>query len=87
VDSPDKIPADGGAVIRRGLSKIACYRDADGKLHEMSASCPHLGCVVAWNSAERSWDCPCHGSRFDAKGQVLNGPALSDLPPAPKSAE
>lgn len=81
VDSTDSIPADAGAVVRRGLSKVACYRDPEGKLHEMSAKCPHLGCVVAWNSAERSWDCPCHGSRFDARGKVLNGPALGPLPP------
>jgi nitrite reductase/ring-hydroxylating ferredoxin subunit len=83
VDSTDRIAAGSGAVVRRGLSKIACYRDADGKLHEISASCPHLGCVVAWNAAESSWDCPCHGSRFDAKGKVLNGPAIADLSPAP----
>jgi glycine/D-amino acid oxidase-like deaminating enzyme/nitrite reductase/ring-hydroxylating ferredoxin subunit len=68
-----------GAVMRRGLSKVAAFRDANGLLHEMSATCPHLGCVVAWNSAEKSWDCPCHGSRFDCQGKLLHGPAITDL--------
>lgn len=69
-----------GAVIRRGLHKIAAYRDDTGTVHERSALCTHLGCVVAWNSEEKSWDCPCHGSRFDAYGTVLDGPAGVDLP-------
>jgi glycine/D-amino acid oxidase-like deaminating enzyme/nitrite reductase/ring-hydroxylating ferredoxin subunit len=75
------IPADSGAIIRRGLAKVAVYRDVRNQLHEMSAACPHLGCVVAWNSAEKSWDCPCHGSRFSSTGDVLNGPALGGLSP------
>ena len=66
-------------IIRRGLTKIAAYRDEHGVLHERQAICTHLGCVVAWNSTEKSWDCPCHGSRFDALGHVLNGPANSDI--------
>ncbi len=72
-------PAGSGVVVRRGLRPVACYRDADGVIHERSAICPHLGCVVAWNAAESSWDCPCHGSRFDPQGCVLTGPAASDL--------
>jgi Rieske Fe-S protein len=79
VDSPDDIPPDSGAVVRRGLKKIAVYRDPDGKLHERSAACTHLGCVVAWNPNAKSWDCPCHGSRFDVDGNVLNGPAVDEL--------
>jgi glycine/D-amino acid oxidase-like deaminating enzyme/nitrite reductase/ring-hydroxylating ferredoxin subunit len=70
-----------GAVIRRGAQRIAVYLDDAGKRHECSAKCPHLGGVVAWNRAERSWDCPCHGSRFDPYGRVLTGPAYSDLTP------
>jgi Rieske Fe-S protein len=66
-------------VIRRGLAKVAVYRDRSGNLHQRSAVCPHLGCVVAWNQAERSWDCPCHGSRFNCVGKVINGPANRDL--------
>jgi Rieske Fe-S protein len=55
------------------------YRDDDGKLHECSAVCPHLGCIVQWNPAESSWDCPCHGSRFNKMGEPINGPANSAL--------
>lgn len=81
VGSVDEIKPDEGALVRRGLSKIAVYRDSKGALHKHSAVCTHLGCLVAWNSAEKSWDCPCHGSRFDADGRVLDGPANIDLPP------
>jgi glycine/D-amino acid oxidase-like deaminating enzyme/nitrite reductase/ring-hydroxylating ferredoxin subunit len=79
VASADEIAKDSGAVIRRGAAKIAVYRDATGTLHEKSAVCPHLGCIVAWNPAEKSWDCPCHGSRFDKFGDVINGPANTGL--------
>ena len=68
-----------GAVVRRGLKKIAVYCDETGKLHECSAVCPHLEGIVAWNHSEKTWDCPCHGSRFDKFGKVLNGPANTDL--------
>lgn len=74
-----EIPAGSGAVIRHGLKPIAAYRDEEGKLHAMSAVCPHLKCIVTWNGSESTWDCPCHGSRFDCRGHVLNGPANSDL--------
>lgn len=77
--SSDAIAPGTGAVIRRGAGKLAVYRDAGGVLREMSAVCPHLGCIVAWNSSEHTWDCPCHGSRFDKDGRVLNGPAVRDL--------
>lgn len=76
-----------GAVIRRGLSKVAAYRDDLGRLHQCSAVCPHLGCLVSWNDVESSWDCPCHGSRFDAFGRLLNGPANDDLVPLRDSAD
>ncbi|HEX6321480.1 MAG TPA: FAD-dependent oxidoreductase [Burkholderiales bacterium] len=79
VKSVDEIAKDSGAVMRRGLQKIAVYRDPQGALHERSAACPHLGCVVHWNGSEKTWDCPCHGSRFDCRGKVLNGPANRDL--------
>jgi glycine/D-amino acid oxidase-like deaminating enzyme/nitrite reductase/ring-hydroxylating ferredoxin subunit len=79
VSSAEEIRAGSGAILRRGLSKIAAYRDALGVLHERSAVCPHLGCIVAWNATESSWDCPCHGSRFEPDGKVLNGPAKSPL--------
>lgn len=79
VASADNLATGTGAIIRRGLKKVALYRDHQGNMHERSAVCPHLGCIVAWNSLEESWDCPCHGSRFDAYGKVINGPAISDL--------
>jgi len=72
-----------GALVRRGLRQIAAYRDETGRLHQHSAVCTHLGCIVTWNGTENSWDCPCHGSRFDRlDGRVLNGPAISGLTPA-----
>jgi glycine/D-amino acid oxidase-like deaminating enzyme/nitrite reductase/ring-hydroxylating ferredoxin subunit len=71
-----------GELIREGLRKIAVYRDSHGALHKCSAICPHLGCIVDWNSTEKTWDCPCHGSRFDPCGKVLNGPAITNLNPA-----
>jgi glycine/D-amino acid oxidase-like deaminating enzyme/nitrite reductase/ring-hydroxylating ferredoxin subunit len=79
VDSVDEIARGSGAVFRRGLFKVAIYRDTKGALLERSAICPHLGCIVAWNSTEKTWDCPCHGSRFDKTGKVVNGPAVADL--------
>ncbi len=87
VSSADQVSRGAGAVVRRGLHKVAVYRDDAGRLHEYSATCPHLGCVVHWNGGEKTWDCPCHGSRFDAYGRVLNGPANADLGPADKAAK
>ncbi|UPT74831.1 MAG: FAD-dependent oxidoreductase [Elusimicrobiota bacterium] len=77
--SVDDVAPGTGAVVRRGLSEIAVYRDADGSVVERSAICPHLGAVVCWNSAEKTWDCPAHGSRFATDGTVLNGPAAAGL--------
>jgi glycine/D-amino acid oxidase-like deaminating enzyme/nitrite reductase/ring-hydroxylating ferredoxin subunit len=79
VKSFDDIARDSGAIIRNGLEKIAVYKDEAGAVHACSATCPHLGCIVQWNPGEKTWDCPCHGSRFDAKGHVINGPANRDL--------
>jgi len=68
-----------GLVVRRGGAFIAVSREGDGSLRAVSATCTHLGCIVAWNSAEASWDCPCHGSRFSPEGEVLHGPAVAPL--------
>lgn len=68
-----------GSVLSAGLDKTALFRDADGTFHAFSAVCPHLGCIVQWNADEKSFDCPCHGSRFDGLGHVLNGPANTNL--------
>lgn len=73
------LPPGGARVVTWGWDKYALYRDPQGVLHRVSAVCTHLGCVVRWNSAETSWDCPCHGSRFDPDGRVLHGPATHPL--------
>lgn len=73
--------APGEACVEgHGNRQVAAYRDASGALHRVSARCTHLGCTVMWNTAEKSWDCPCHGSRFHFDGTVLEGPATEDLP-------
>jgi Rieske Fe-S protein len=79
VDDIEDVPRGSGAVVRSGLKKLAVYRDESGTVHVRSAVCPHLGAIVTWNSEEQTWDCPAHGSRYDAKGTVLNGPANTDL--------
>jgi Rieske Fe-S protein len=87
VGSVDEIAPGSGALVREGLEKLAVYRDDEGQLHACEAKCPHLGCLVHWNPAETTWDCPCHGSRFDRYGKVINGPANRDLAPAERSQE
>lgn len=82
VKSADEIPPGHGAVIRRGLSKLAVYKDETGKVCEMSAKCPHMAAVVRWNPGEQTWDCPAHGSRFKCDGDVTHGPAVEGLNPA-----
>lgn len=84
IDSAEEVARGEGAVMREGLTKVAVYRDEAGTVHTISAICKHLGCVVAWNSSEKTWDCPCHGSRYDAHGKVYQGPANSNLEPVEK---
>lgn len=79
VHSTEEIAQGEGAIIRRGMRKISVYRDEQGTLHERSAVCSHIGCIVNWNRLEKTWDCPCHGSSFDPNGRVISGPANSDL--------
>ena len=79
VRSVEEIRPGSGAVVSRGLHKVAVYRDPKGEIHERSAVCPHLGGIVNWNTLENTWDCRCHGSRFDAAGKVIQGPANGDL--------
>ena len=73
-------PGDAG-ILRLGGEKAAVYRDDDGRVHAVSPVCTHMGCDVEWNNGERSWDCPCHGSRFSPDGDVLHGPATRPLKP------
>lgn len=79
LDSPDRLQVGEGKVVTVNGKKVAAYRDEQGDLHQVSAVCSHLGCIVAWNPAEKSWDCPCHGARYDCEGKVLHGPAVHDL--------
>jgi len=75
----DDVERGEGIVYRDGLQIVAAYKDQHGNLDLNSAVCPHLGGIVHWNTSEKSWDCPCHGSRFDCHGKVLDGPAVNDL--------
>lgn len=86
VDIESLAPGD-GAIVQFGLKKLAVYRDEQGALHAHSAVCTHLGCVVRWNSSDKTWDCPCHGSRFGGTGEVLHGPAVAALAPASHEAQ
>lgn len=78
-ESLEEIPPGEGRVLKVEGKKVAVYRDPSGGVQACSALCPHLGCQVHWNNAEKSWDCPCHGSRFDTSGKVLNGPSIEPL--------
>ena len=82
VESERLIVSGHGAVVAHNGTKVAVFRDETGQTWECSAVCTHMGCTVRWNDLERTWDCPCHGSRFDVQGRVLNGPASQDLAPA-----
>jgi glycine/D-amino acid oxidase-like deaminating enzyme/nitrite reductase/ring-hydroxylating ferredoxin subunit len=73
------VPVGVGVVVKRDGESVAVYRDESGILHHVSAVCTHMGCVVGWNATDRSWDCPCHGSRFDVDGAVIHGPATAAL--------
>lgn len=75
-----QLPTDHGCLVKLHGHRYGAYRDAADQLHLVDAACTHLGCTIKWNNDEKTWDCPCHGSRFSYKGQVLNGPANSNLP-------
>ncbi len=77
--SVDELKPGDGQVIGDGRKQVAVSRDSHGKLQALSARCTHMGCIVNWNAAEQTWDCPCHGSRFASDGAVLEGPALTAL--------
>jgi 3-phenylpropionate/trans-cinnamate dioxygenase ferredoxin reductase component len=77
----DLAPGHGG-IVDMGGKKLAVYRDENGRLHALSPRCTHMGCTVGWNDADRTWDCPCHGSRYAVDGRVVQGPAARPLEPA-----
>jgi Rieske Fe-S protein len=75
----EEVPRGEGRIVNLDGRKVAASRDQDGKVTLLSPVCTHMACTVQWNRAEKSWDCPCHGARFDANGEVLNGPAIKPL--------
>lgn len=75
----ESLPNGHGGIVRVNGKKAGAYKDEQGKVYLVSPRCPHLGCQLEWNAAERSWDCPCHGSRFDYEGRLLSGPAQKDI--------
>jgi Rieske Fe-S protein len=75
----DELTLGEGAIIDVAAGKAAVYRDEQGTVHMLSPRCTHMGCTVGWNGEDRTWDCPCHGSRYDARGGVIHGPATEGL--------
>jgi Rieske Fe-S protein len=70
-----------GAIVEVGGKKVAAYRDETGELVTLAPKCKHMGCTVGWNHHAKTWDCPCHGSRYDTRGAVINGPTRHPLDP------
>lgn len=81
VENLEKIAPGQGGVLTKGKEKIAVFKNEDGDVHALTASCTHKGCTVTWNNADRTWDCPCHGSIFAVDGSVIHGPARKPLEP------
>jgi Rieske Fe-S protein len=78
-DSLKRLQPGTGKVVEVDGQKVAAYRDEAGNIHALNPVCTHAGCIVSWNGEEKSWDCPCHGARYDIRGKVLTGPATKDL--------
>lgn len=79
IEEVSSLAPDEGRVVKLNTETMALYKDETGALHAVSPACTHMKCSVAWNASEKSWDCPCHGSRFSIDGEVLTGPADVDL--------
>ncbi len=75
----ESLAKDEGKIIKENNKKIACYKNEAGEIIKLSAVCTHLGCIVSWDKENKNWLCPCHESRFDINGKVLEGPAKKDL--------
>src|SRR5437868_1414211 len=78
-NSKNTLTAGQGAIIEVDGKKVAAYKDQKGKLITLSPVCTHMGCIVGWNNTDKTWDCPCHGSRYEANGTVKKGPAKKNL--------
>src|SRR5690606_22132715 len=76
---PEDLQNDEGSVVSVNGKRAGAYRDPEGKLHIVDTTCTHMGCEIEWNNGERTWDCPCHGSRFSYDGEVIEGPAKKPL--------
>lgn len=87
IEKPEDVPEGTGALCTVEGQKVAVYKSPEGILHTLSPVCTHMNCLVGWNPTEKSWDCPCHGGRFDATGKVLNGPPVVDLAPVDLARE
>ena len=87
LDDIGNLPHGSGEVVKLKGERVAVYKDEEGTVYACSPNCTHMGCIVHWNSAEKSWDCPCHGSRFNFDGHVIQGPANEDLKPVQLNAE
>lgn len=79
INSLTELSEGDSKVVKYEGESYAVYKEKGGKLHLLKSTCPHAKCEVRWNSAEISWDCPCHGSRFNVNGKILTGPAVKDL--------
>ncbi len=79
VKTPNDLAHDEGDIVTLHGKRVGCYRDHDGDFHLVDSTCTHMGCEVNWNSGERTWDCPCHGSRYSIEGEVLEGPSVEPL--------
>lgn len=75
----DEIANDSGSIIEINNEKIGIYKNANGKIYAVKPICTHLGCLLSWNDVDKTWDCPCHGSRFNFDGKSLYDPAFKDL--------
>jgi nitrite reductase/ring-hydroxylating ferredoxin subunit len=84
LDSEEALAPGEGGLVRDGVNVIAAYRDEEGRMHRVSSKCSHVWCTVHFNSFERCWDCPCHGSHFGIDGEELNAPATAPLEPVEK---
>lgn len=77
---PEDLRNDEGAVVTVNGKRAGAYKDREGNLHLVDTTCTHMRCELEWNSSERTWDCPCHGSRFSYQGEIFEGPAIKPLP-------
>ena len=75
----DELPKGHGGIVEMDGKKVGAYKDEEGNIFVVSTRCPHLGCQLEWNPDEKSWDCPCHGSRFDYRGNLIDNPAQTNL--------